>query len=103
MLNLQGKVIYWTRIQQGSTGFKKYLFQISVGEGIAQCRVVLFNGQFSVLHCVKGVQIRGFFRSVFYCIRTGYRDLQSKSPYSVRIQENTDQEKLCIWTLFTTC
>ena len=26
-----------------------------------------------------------------------------KSPYSVRIQENTDQKKLCIWTLFTQC
>ena len=24
-----------------------------------------------------------------------------KTPYSVRIQENTDQKKLCIWTLFT--
>ena len=23
------------------------------------------------------------------------------SPYSVRIRENTDQEKFCIWTLFT--
>ena len=29
--------------------------------------------------------------------------LQSKSPYSVRIQENTDQKKLRIWTLFTQC
>ena len=25
----------------------------------------------------------------------------SKSPYLVRIQENTDQKKLRIWTLFT--
>ena len=25
---------------------------------------------------------------------------QSKSPYSVRIQENKDQKKLRIWTLF---
>ena len=28
-------------------------------------------------------------------------DLRSKSPYSVLIQEITDQKKLCIWTLFT--
>ena len=28
-------------------------------------------------------------------------DLLGKSPYSVRIQENTDQKKLGIWTLFT--
>ena len=28
-------------------------------------------------------------------------DLLRKSSYSVRIQENKDQKKLCIWTLFT--
>ena len=38
---------------------------------------------------------------VFFCIRTEYGDLRSKSPYSVRIQENMDQKKLCVWTLFT--
>ena len=27
----------------------------------------------------------------------------SKSPYSVRIQENTSLKKLCIWTLLTQC
>ena len=27
----------------------------------------------------------------------------SISPYSVRMRENTDQKKLCIWTLFTQC
>ena len=54
-------------------------------------------------HCVKSVQIRSFFWSVFSCIRTKYGDLRSKSPYSVRIQENTDQKKLRIWTLFTKC
>ena len=36
-------------------------------------------------HYVKSVQIRSFF---------------GKSPYSVRIQENADQIKLRIWTLF---
>ena len=30
-----------------------------------------------------------------------YGDLRSKSRYSVRIQENTDQKKLRTWTLFT--
>ena len=43
-------------------------------------------------HCVKNVQIRSYFWSVFSCIRTEYGDLRSKSPYSVRIQENTDQK-----------
>ena len=42
-----------------------------------------------------------FFWSVFSCIRKEYGDLLHKSPYSVQIQENTDQKKLRIWTLFT--
>ena len=33
-----------------------------------------------------------FLCSVFFRIRTEYGDLQSKSPYSVRIRENTDQK-----------
>ena len=49
----------------------------------------------------KSVQIRSFFWSVFSCIRTEYGDLRSKSPYSVQMQENTDQKKPRIWTLFT--
>ena len=52
---------------------------------------------------MKSVQIRSFFWSVFSCIQTECEDLRIKSPYSVRIQENTDQKKLCIWTLFTLC
>ena len=47
------------------------------------------------MHCVKSVQIWSFFWSVFSCLRTEYRDLRE---YSVRIQENTDQEKFHIWT-----
>ena len=31
-----------------------------------------------VLHCVKSVQIRSFFWSLFPCIRTEYGDLRSK-------------------------
>ena len=54
-------------------------------------------------HCVKSVQIRSFLWSIFSCIPTEYGDLQSKSPYSVRIQENMDLKKLRIWTLFTQC
>ena len=54
-------------------------------------------------HCVKSVQIRSFFWSVFSCIRTEYGDWRSKSPYSVQIQENADQKKFRIWTLFTQC
>ena len=52
-------------------------------------------------HCVKCVQMRSFFLSVFSRIRTEYGEIRSISPYSVRIQENTDQKKHHIWTLLT--
>ena len=38
---------------------------------------------------MKSVQIRSFSGPYF--------------PYSVQMQENTDQKKLVIWTLFTQC
>ena len=52
------------------------------------------------IHCVKTVQMRSYFCSVFSCIRTEHRDLLRKFPYSVRIQENANQ-KLRILTFFT--
>ena len=52
-------------------------------------------------HCLKSVQIRSFFWSVFSRIWTENEDLRSNSQYSVRIRDNTDQKKLRIWTLFT--
>ena len=54
-------------------------------------------------HCVKSVQIRTFFWSVFSRISIEYEGLRSNYPYSVRIQENTDQKNLCIWTLLPQC
>ena len=42
------------------------------------------------VHCVKSVQIRNFFWSVFSCIRTEYG-----------MRENTDQKKLRTWTHLT--
>ena len=36
-----------------------------------------------IKHCVKGVQIRSSFWSVFCCFWTAYGDLRSTSPYSV--------------------
>ena len=53
--------------------------------------------------CVKCVQTRSFFWSVYPCIRTEYGEIRSISPYSVRMRENMDQKKLCIWTLITQC
>ena len=63
----------------------------------------MFNLNANNYHYVKSVQIRSIFWSVFSCIRTEYGYLLRKSPYSVRIQGNTDQKKLRIWTLFTKC
>ena len=53
------------------------------------------------LHCVKSFQIGNFLVciciwsvwSVFSCIRNEYGDFPSKFPYSVQIEENTDQKK----------
>ena len=50
---------------------------------------------------MESVQIRSFFWSVFIRIQTEYGDVLRIFPYSVQMQENTDQKKLCIWTLFT--
>ena len=41
--------------------------------------------------------------SVFSRIQTEYGEILRISLYSVRMQENTDQKKLRIWTLFTQC
>ena len=49
-----------------------------------------------------------FFLQITYELLSQSRKLNKqggprKSPYSVRIQENTDQKKIRIWTLFTQC
>ena len=44
-------------------------------------------------HCVKSVQIRSFFWSVFSRIRTEYREIRSISPYSAQMWENKDHKK----------
>ena len=70
-------------------------------------KIVAFNRlagsrkRFYSTHCVKCVQIRSFFWTVFSRIRTEYGEIRSISPYSVQMRENTDQKKLRIWTLFT--
>ena len=54
-------------------------------------------------HYVKSVHLRNFFWSVFSRTRAEYGDLFRKSPYSACVQENADQKKLRIWTLFKQC
>ena len=53
---------------------------------------ICISASLSSLHCVKSFQIR-----------TEYGEIQSISPYSVRMRENTDKKLLRIWTLFTQC
>ena len=45
------------------------------------------------IHCVKSVQIRSFFWSLFSCILTKYGEIWSITPYSVQMRQNTDQKK----------
>ena len=54
-----------------------------------------------IKHCVKSVQIRYFFWSVFSRTRTEYGEIRSISQYSVPIRENTDQKKLRIRNIST--
>ena len=59
----------------------------------------------NMLH-VKSFQIGvfpGAYFSVFRLNTEISSNLRSKSPYSFRMQENTDQKKLRIWTLFAQC
>ena len=54
-----------------------------------------------IILCVK-VSKCGVFSGPYFPHSDWYGNLiRSISPYSVRMRENTDQEKLRIWTLFT--
>ena len=45
-----------------------------------------------MIHCLKSVQIRSFFGSVFSCIWIEYIEILHISPYSVQMWENTYQK-----------
>ena len=47
------------------------------------------------------VSVLGVFLVRISRIRTEYGEIRSISPYSVQMQQNTDQKKLLIRTLFT--
>ena len=55
-------------------------------------KVTFFIKIISTIHCLESVQIRSYFWSVFSRIRTEYREILRIFPYSVRMQENTDQK-----------
>ena len=79
---------------------KRNLFLLS---GRANFPIAEYHRQSPSHQCVKSVQIRSNFWSVFSCIWTECGEIRSISPYSVRTRENTDQKLLRIWTLFTQC
>ena len=89
--------------QQGSS-FSLRRTQVS-SRAFFNCPVTLhlLFKTFHNCHCVKSVQIRRFFWSAFSCICAEFERLRSISQYSVRIQENTDQKNLRVWTLSTQC
>ena len=58
-------------------------------------KFLIFNIKLNIdisLLPVKSVPNTEFFWSVFSRIRTGYKNLRSESPYSVRMEEKTDQK-----------
>ena len=62
--------------------------------------ISMFIENYTGMHCVKSVQIRSVFWSVFSRIWTEYGKILGISPYSVRMREYTDQKKLRIWRDF---
>ena len=70
------------------------MFWERIGQGL--CEVV-----WRMMHYLKSGQIRSFFWSISFRIWTEYEDLRTKSSYSLRKWENTDQKNPRIWTLFT--
>ena len=60
----------------------------------------MFIENYTGMHCVKSVQIRSVFWSVFSRIWTEYGKILGISPYSVRMREYTNQKKLRIWRDF---
>ena len=69
----------------------KWKIKFKIFEFVINSRLKTFLC-FKRLHCVKSVQIRSYFWFVFSYIRTEYGDLLRKSPYLVRIQENTNHK-----------
>ena len=87
-------------------GFPLFVYYLILDNKIHCIIILQIKWHFPVLafiwlpHCAKSVQIRIFFWSVFSCIWTENRDLQSKSPYWVRMQDNMDQKKLLYLSTF---
>ena len=89
------QIILTTRLKCEQCTIKCYVTQwIVVGRNVFRVNNKQLKTILLTLYCVKTVQIRNFFWSVFSCIWTEYRDFRSISSYSVWIKENTDQKSI---------
>ena len=77
-----------------------HLYKVETFHIVTNCNPISDPTSFTSKHCLKSVQIRSFLWPVFSSITTEYGDLLYETPYSFQIQENTDRNKLGIWTLF---
>ena len=84
--------------KQGNQAFPGGLYLTNFCNIVQNCKFLRMH--VSSKHCVKCVQIRCFFWSIFFHIRTEYREILRIPLCSVRMRENTDQKKLRILDTF---
>ena len=79
----------FTNVDQNANVIEKYKEHASiiVIKNAFSCQLISFEAV-----RVKSIQIRSYFWSVFFCIRTEYGNLRCKSPYLVQILEHKDQK-----------
>ena len=81
--------------------FSKYSsrLRMTVAVPLSTCKNTNYVSDCNLLH--EKCPNTDMFLVCVFLIWTVYGDLLRKSPYSVQIQENTDEKKLRIWTLCT--
>ena len=57
-----------------------------------------FRNSTEIMHCVKSVQMRSFFWSIFFRIRSEYGEIQS--DHTVRSDGNVSSERKAIWLMW---
>ena len=82
-----------SKFPQNQKSTKFLLFGNFLCENVV--RQEIYRKTLKICDYVKSVRIQSFFWTVFSSTRTQYGYLLSKSPYRVRIRENTNQRKLC--------
>ena len=101
-LSALNTILYLIILKKQGILYSNKIFQPSNRRNVLDCKsVTLVNShwrwwsglyfQLMFFHCVKSVQIRSCFWSVFSCIRTKYGDLQCRSRCLAHQQKKTDQ------------